>query len=104
MRISDWSSDVCSSDLPFAAHRAVPAVMPVADHAGYGPAVAESHSGQRLHRVGMVLAAGEDKRAGAAEVGRLLEELGVVILDPLQMATQDQIGRASGRERVCQYV
>src|SRR3546814_10742783 len=26
---------------PFAAHRAVPAVMPVADHAGYGPAVAE---------------------------------------------------------------
>src|SRR3546814_5895538 len=122
MRISDWSSDVCSSDLlharrqppekfvesreggvgigglgegfqeawhqlrqqlprPFAAHRAVPAVMPVADHAGYGPDVAESHSGQSLHSVGMVLAAGEDKRDGAAEVGTILEGIGVVILD-----------------------
>src|SRR3546814_7267362 len=40
MRISDWSSDVCSSDLgPFGdgvrgLHRAFPAVTGVADHAG----------------------------------------------------------------------
>src|SRR3546814_14644409 len=61
MRISDWSSDVCSSDL-------LDAVV------GLGDVLAEY-----VH--GLV-----------ARVG------------PLGEAQQPQIGRASSRERVCQYV
>src|SRR3546814_6746764 len=80
MRISDWSSDVCSSDL-----------------------------GQGLHpadqRVGTILQAG-----GAVAQ---LDEQGVEQGETLRIAVQDcpfrqfdkgEIGRASCRERVCQYV
>src|SRR3546814_6110850 len=63
MRISDWSSDVCSSDLPIAAN------------CGYGRASFEF----------------EPIRGLMAK-----EEL-------LEMRGQE-IGRASCRERVCQYV
>src|SRR3546814_7639231 len=38
MRISDWSSDVCSSDLEVQAHRATIAKLAVDDIAGAGPA------------------------------------------------------------------
>src|SRR3546814_9380429 len=74
MRISDWSSDVCSSDLP------------------------------RLQRY---LLAGDAVRVAAALVAL------VVVADELRDAGQPlqpvddlepQIGRASCRERVCQYV
>src|SRR3546814_4422174 len=69
MRISDWSSDVCSSDLLQLA------VSAVAD----------------AHRLGALI---------AREPGKL--DLGEAPLagEPIH----DQIGRASCRERVCQYV
>src|SRR3546814_4853653 len=77
MRISDWSSDVCSSDLRMNACAAelVGAVV--------GP--------DRFIALEQVLAVDIDCGHLAFEDDRLALVVG-------------QIGRASGRERVCQYV
>src|SRR3546814_14064320 len=69
MRISDWSSDVCSSDLARADPR----------RAGQGRA----RDTRRLDRA-------RDRRRGRAPARRLNR--------------RRKIGRASCRERVCQYV
>src|SRR3546814_5842591 len=82
MRISDWSSDVCSSDLSIAYLSGVTALNPGdliftgTNHQGLGP-----------------LQDGDDVRLEIETVGTLC----VRVRDP-------QIGRASCRERVCQYV
>src|SRR3546814_1839957 len=85
MRISDWSSDVCSSDLDSrsTAHRdagrpskARPGVVTwVDDHA---------------EQVGLRLIFGTNSAVRREGLGRRLQDW--------------QIGRASCRERVCQYV
>src|SRR3546814_9401572 len=81
MRISDWSSDVCSSDLGVgfgdAVHDVVDGVVARAD-----VAEAEQHLG-----FGGGEAAGVDAHRGDMAVARV-----------------DEIGRASCRERVCKYV
>src|SRR3546814_1355812 len=82
MRISDWSSDVCSSDLP--------AVM---QQVGAGETVfagetVDQHFGGR-HAIGEII-----ERIAAAG--------GAVEMDVRRGI--EEIGRASGRERVCQYV
>src|SRR3546814_9996428 len=88
MRISDWSSDVCSSDL-------------LADED-----VAGAHLGTDADDAALV-EVGEQVGAHVREVpgDLLLAELGVagihlVLLD----VDRREIGRASCRERVCQYV
>src|SRR3546814_2841696 len=81
MRISDWSSDVCSSDLPLPgflvdlADRGIAQALPRFDHAADGEP--EGHLG--------------DHRVVAAQ-----QQHAVLLVE--------QIGRASCRERVCQYV
>src|SRR3546814_4677051 len=75
MRISDWSSDVCSSDLLEAGARA----------------------GRRFLEDQGDLLAGE-LRLLVAAVLRFLQRRS----QPQEVA--DQIGRASCRDRVCQYV
>src|SRR3546814_13036935 len=77
MRISDWSSDVCSSDL-------VAAVLSLVEgQLGDAVALVDDHvlrrqmvQGQGLHVVHAAFAVAQ---------------------------AEHQIGRASGRERVCQY-
>src|SRR3546814_9807186 len=86
MRISDWSSDVCSSDLQARGGRADLALV-------------EEHApGGRLDRRVEMRTIGEhDLRCLTAEFET----------DALQVAfagIDHQIGRASCRERVCQYV
>src|SRR3546814_17857782 len=76
MRISDWSSDVCSSDLPVAQGQRV-IVVDVADH-GYALIADE------IEDVCFIEAL-ETRIAGKLSPGW-------------------EIGRASCRERVCQYV
>src|SRR3546814_5075830 len=73
MRISDWSSDVCSSDLTTT-----------------GVAVNERHeqTDSAIHRLD--------------EIGTNLDV--VLVLDRDVSTPADEIGRASCRERVCQYV
>src|SRR3546814_1824473 len=84
MRISDWSSDVCSSDL-FGQVLAL----------GLGAAVISSAD-----------LPGVDKmQLGQAFVSDVLGEgVGGALMNTLISASQGEIGRASGRERVCQYV
>src|SRR3546814_2269537 len=70
MRISDWSSDVCSSDL------------------------FDGYEGERFEVLG----------EQPAQRGAVLVENQIVGSDGEPVAINYQIGRASCRERVCQYV
>src|SRR3546814_15853765 len=84
MRISDWSSDVCSSDL---------ATLPDRGRAE------RPHHRQPLP---------EGRGAARAMIAMALALLAVVALvaavGPATGYADGQIGRASCRERVCQYV
>src|SRR3546814_9059757 len=90
LRISDWSSDVCSSDLFFPQ----PQQHPVA--ASVGEALLDQFLRARL---------GGGRIAADAAIVLLL-----VVLVELQFAREldddliGEIGRASCRERVCPYV
>src|SRR3546814_4202558 len=99
MRISDWSSDVCSSDLRHSGRPIVPvtalpllpalevkemieAMLPVDGHAYAGVTVSKALIAKTLAGVS----------SGHA---RALEHL---------LSVVREIGRASCRERLCQYV
>src|SRR3546814_5298236 len=86
MRISDCSSDVCSSDLALA-HRLGRRIAPAPLGAGDG--VADEAIVEVDEHAGSGRGAAADHGAAA-----------LVVVD----AVQHQIGRASCRERVCQYV
>src|SRR3546814_11803161 len=86
MRISDWSSDVCSSDLGLIRRR------------GYTLAAHDSTSRQ-LQQATVVSAGRSRDAARAPALGRLIGEL---TRHETQLA--EQIGRASCRESVCPYV
>src|SRR3546814_4418769 len=89
MRISDWSSDVCSSDLAGAGHQVL---APVRRTGGKTQRV--EIGDERLERL-----------VGDVEDDQLLVRSEA---DPVAAGllggVGDQIGRASGRESVCQYV
>src|SRR3546814_20173255 len=97
MRISDWSSDVCSSDL-----------VSLGDILGV-------EEGSEMADQSMIVLkpAGGDVYAPAVDLVHDHEELVVKPAAPAVMATglyagntlaDDELGRASCRERVCQYV
>src|SRR3546814_7101273 len=71
MRISDWSSDVCSSDLRSST------LSPMAT---------------------------PGRKSCAPPIGRKTPKGKFCMGKPLSWALADKIGRASCRERVCQYV
>src|SRR3546814_2089287 len=98
MRISDWSSDVCSSDLLVAglARRRA---------AGLAPFTAIScdnlpHNGARLEAAVLTMARAHD--AGLADWIAAEGAFPQTMVDRIVPATK--IGRASCDERVCQYV
>src|SRR3546814_6981397 len=78
MRISDWSSDVCSSDL------AMSAVVMGRDSL-------------------LVLPTGGGKSL-CFQAPALTRDGLALVVSPLIALMKDQIGRASWRERVCKYV
>src|SRR3546814_12893131 len=116
MRISDWSSDVCSSDLDLGAEPgdlAVGRYQELLEVPGHVAVLALGvwHGGElgveRVlplavdldllgHREG-------DAVGGRAEGGDLLGRARLLAHE-LVARHAEQIGRASGRERVCQYV
>src|SRR3546814_14021256 len=98
MRISGWSSDVCSSDLE-AAKRIVSDVWKQAT-SGVRPSTDMLTNWATA--VEGTAAAPEFKAA----MGALQDVQGVLRESPETQAeyVQGQIGRASCRERVCQYV
>src|SRR3546814_8449596 len=79
MRISDWSSDVCSSDL---------GQRKGTEHFAFG--------------FGGILASGEQP-VEPIHPARRRQEVGVIV-GAQRTGLIGQIGRASCRERVCQYV
>src|SRR3546814_3428183 len=81
MRISDWSSDVCSSDLQTSIEAAVTQLKAATD-------------------LPVAVGFGVRTPAQAAEIARVAD--GVVVGSALVEIIE--IGRASCRERVCQYV
>src|SRR3546814_14724424 len=112
MRISDWSSDVCSSDLrPDAGRRA-----------GSGARAGPIDDARHIELIGQVLAdqgdlpivvlgteadAGIERRVAVLPGQRITETRGqirVAVADIGVEADLAEIGRASCRERVCQYV
>src|SRR3546814_14959565 len=107
MRISDWSSDVCSSDL--AAVAAELFVWP--RHAVGGIAVVGQGHGRQFRRSAENRGAARPRqrpgRAGQVEVSRLgpvARPIAHTGLPQPQVTAFFEIGRASCRERVCQYV
>src|SRR3546814_3934277 len=86
MRISDWSSDVCSSDL----------LRPERRHARQRGDAMLVHRPDHVTRGEII----EWIDAGARRPGRKKLVLAVVEAE----GQHRQIGRASCRERVCQYV
>src|SRR3546814_10512309 len=92
MRISDWSSDVCSSDLLTVSTIGILRLLGLRDHRG---------SIITHEEVETVLA--EGTRAGLMEPAEQ-----AMIGEVLQLGDRPvraaKIGRASCRERVCQYV
>src|SRR3546814_4420667 len=89
MRISDWSSDVCSSDL----------LAPWNRHTVRGNHE-EMLAAARADRLELPAIS---RRYGSG-LQLALEQLTADQLDELCSLPHPQIGRASCRERVCQYV
>src|SRR3546814_5886684 len=83
MRISDWSSDVCSSDL--GAVNSVPAA---------GEARSNMHVGGRPEKIGLT----QREREICEIIGPHLKREGLIFVGI------DETGRASCRARVCQSV
>src|SRR3546814_17864199 len=110
MRISDWSSDVCSSDL-----------VGAGDERGGDRGVIGGGGGvDLLHRGGELFGGEAGRKAGLADeeggarqfhvAGRGGENNAIggdeldLAEDRLAVDAAHEIGRASCRERVCQYV
>src|SRR3546814_3825110 len=98
MRISDWSSDVCSSDRDA---RKI---------------THETRTGDRAWAIAWVIADGRGCNSPSARFFSAMNDRryeilidGELLVDPISQLTADvtvvsEIGRASCRERVCQYV
>src|SRR3546814_10917494 len=102
MRISDWSSDVCSSDLRFLA----------LDGGDIGGGLFGKHAEDcgtdggvvlfdRLGHLG-IIGGGDAKPHLNIAVG--VHQIGSELLLQLEIAGLVKLGRASCRERECQYV
>src|SRR3546814_16551609 len=104
MRISDWSSDVCSSDrLLLAGQQRALQQQGLLQHAGQrslGREAPAQHVLVGFVTQGLDHAARDRQRAaaGCVEIGQRRRP------GARQQFLQRQIGRASCRERVCQYV
>src|SRR3546814_10298634 len=97
MRISDWSSDVCSSDLPVAAVRQI-------------VGISDAEIDESVVHVGVVIGIivvelVPDKLEGVrSRAERVQRPRHSALGDEAAYQRAEKIGRASCRGRVCQYV
>src|SRR3546814_4075232 len=98
MRISDWSSDVCSSDLAKAVEGRLPLLAGARD-GGF------DFRSKRLW-IDEIGGGGDDVLTRSQQRADIVDAARNVILraGKKQHAIGCEIGRASCRERVCQYV
>src|SRR3546814_7381286 len=98
MRISDWSADVCSSDLEGGGNRLISAY-----HAKY-----YAHELTRRHAADGVDRLSQSLFDASVDLNpHQIEAALFALRNPLQegvLLADEEIGRASCRERVCQYV
>src|SRR3546814_1396756 len=97
MRISDWSSDVCSSDLADAIARQDVEITDVA------LLVAKAKIAQleaQIEKTRSTL----DGNLATLGYTKIYAPMAGTVIDVVAFEGQTQIGRASCRERVCQYV
>src|SRR3546814_14146150 len=116
MRISDWSSDVCSSDLAVSSVIVSTAFLEATINELFSDC-ADAHSTERIaalqtkHLMGRLWEKGIPRTAAYPILDNY--EIALELYDkapidsgtnPYQDVKQLEIGRASCRERVCQYV
>src|SRR3546814_3552386 len=116
MRISDWSSDVCSSDLPKHEYKREAFGMFNDMLARYKHDVVSTLARVRIPTEAEVQAVEEQRRRQAELLERRMQmqheaapSATAAEVEPGQQQPETaipagKIGRASGRERVCQYV
>src|SRR3546814_15279002 len=110
MRISDWSSDVCSSDLPIGADAAAAAgepdiLVPRADDALEAVVDRIEIAADRQAAAGAAVR--EHRGRGHEPQARdiVVEALGMILIVGIGVGdAREEIGRASCGDRVCQYV
>src|SRR3546814_7452509 len=108
MRISDWSSDVCSSDLPGTSYAAMASPSGLTMIAGYadgiGPNKVMVIPRATLGRLGKPTALVRDAHAAGLKVHpwTFRRENYFLPLGDKASINPAEIGRASCRERVCQ--
>src|SRR3546814_15652249 len=107
MRISDWSSDVCSSDLPWRRASARRLGGEVAQAVAVGlVAGGVRHLADDVHHEAAPVGAADARESGLQ--GDCLHLVhGAFVQDAVgvaELAAAVEIGRASCRERVCLYV
>src|SRR3546814_5400513 len=96
MRISDWSSDVCSSDLEHVAGREDEQLLAAVLHLGAAVLAVDDLVADldvERHTVAVVVDAARTDRKDLALLGLLLRGVW----------DDEEIGRASCRERGCRY-
>src|SRR3546814_8988274 len=98
MRISDWSSDVCSSDLQYVKHYQY-LIRKVTVTVYEGRVLLTGVVGTEFSRDEATRLAW----AASDRINEVINELQVDANDSL-LDSASEIGRASCRERVCQYV
>src|SRR3546814_18627872 len=107
MRISDWSSDVCSSDLLNPRNRLSIGEIAASlrDGAKYALAVGAAAATVGIV-VGVVTLTGVGFKLSFIVTSTAAEMAGWIgtVVPAAWASPQGQSGRASGRERVCQYV
>src|SRR3546814_14056096 len=108
MRISDWSSDVCSSDLRRFLHPA----HRLADVAGEGLVGAEEEMKVRFDAEDELLHEIADRRIGGQAERLVADKVADMVgaarrrgaFGAMVAPRRQEIGRAAGRERGCQYL
>src|SRR3546814_20335370 len=113
MRISDWSSDVCSSDLPLYPQHGVPLASPLmgvpysGQYEGKLLWIHHTHDASLWPPQGIIYKQAVEAAQGpekAREKFRMQWTENAEHVTPMLLPTNPEIGSASCRERVLQYV
>src|SRR3546814_2503548 len=105
MRISGWSSDVCSSDLAFSFGSALAGFCVLMSRRPGADLLSETPSRPMSRTAILVPVYNEDVDAVFRRVRVMADSLqSVTMAGAFDIFILSEIGRASCRERVCQYV